>query len=232
MRNGSLMPEQSGQEQVAPRGGDRRQGDRRRVDRRTPPPWWRRPWALVTYGVVGALVLVLALHELGGESAKAAGPARASADAPAPVAADVEVVPAPAASTAPIDAYGVGAFERLLAQGPAAVGQRVRTELYCESINPVALRDGIPVSAAVAPLVDSSHRVAAAECTWGRGPDAPDVLLVVPPGLATRFASAPMVTVGFVRRRRVRAQVEWVGRSEALALRNVGVLRGFSTTQH
>jgi hypothetical protein len=35
----------------------------------------------------------------------------------------------------------------------------------------------------------------------------------------------PEVERSFVRRREVSAEVEWIGRSEALALRNVAVLR-------
>ena len=65
-----------------------------------------------------------------------------------------------------------------------------------------------------------------AECKWGTGVDAPDLLLLVPAHLAPAFAAAPEVQQSFVSRRSVRAELEWIGRSEALALRNVGVLRG------
>ena len=40
---------------------------------------------------------------------------------------------------------------------------------------------------------------------------------------------SPVVQDNFVERRRVTAEVEWVGRSEALALRTAGVFRGLVT---
>lgn len=205
------------------RAGDRRQNDRRRQDRRTPLPAWRQPWAFVTYGVVGAFALFLIFSGGGGEE-----------PSPEPTAV-VPTTPPPmvdsraqAAAAAPVvDAFGTGDYERLLAQGDGAVGQRVRTQLFCEAMNSVALRSGPGVASppSVATLADAGGRVPAAECRWGDAAGAPDILLLVPPDLAEQFGSLPLVEQGFVRRRPLRAEVEWVGRSESLALRNVAVLR-------
>jgi hypothetical protein len=61
------MSQQSQEERPqAARAGDRRANDRRRFDRRAPAPLWRRWWALVGYGVVGALALVMLLNALTG----------------------------------------------------------------------------------------------------------------------------------------------------------------------
>jgi hypothetical protein len=128
-------------------------------------------------------------------------------------------------TAAPMEASGAAGYERLLAEGEGAMGRRVRTELFCEPINPVQMRAQGTISASVAALADASGRVPGAECTWGRDGGVPDFLLLVPPELAAQFAAAPEVAQGFIRRRRVRAELEWIGRSEALALRNVGVLR-------
>lgn len=207
---------------TAGRGGDRRQTDRRRTERRTPLPPWRRPWAFAGYGLVAGLVLFLLLS---------------GDDDPAPQMAQVEtrtVGPAvdstqPLGASAPVsDGYGTAGFERLLAAGEASVGQRVRTTLFCEPIRSVGLRtgDGVAANRSVAESADAAGRVPAAECRWGdEGSTPPELLLIVPPAEAERFATMPEVDQGFVRRRQVSAEVEWIGRSEALALRNVGVLR-------
>jgi hypothetical protein len=101
------------------------------------------------------------------------------------------------------------------------------TTVYCEPIRSVSLRTGadIPVSPSVAQAADAESRVPAAECRWGSEGSAPELLLVVPPALAQQFASMPEVQQSFVMRREVPAEVEWIGRSDALALRIVGVLR-------
>ena len=205
------------------RGGERRQNDRRRTDRRAPLPPWRRPWAYVGYGVGGALLLfiVLSLETDAGE------------DQTAPEVQTTSAGPAvdstlPAGANAPLeDAYGAAGYERLVAEGEAAVGRRVRATMFCESIRSVGLRtgEGITANRSVAETADAAGRVPAAECRWGEEATAPDLLLVVPPALAERFASAPEVEQSFVRRRRVQAEVEWIGRSESLALRNAAVLR-------
>src|SRR5690606_2863882 len=125
------------------------------------------------------------------------------------------------------DAYGTAGFERLLAEGEGAVGLRVRTTLYGEPIRSAGLRRG---SGSVTPqsvlaTADAAGRVPAAERRWGNDASAPELLLIVPPEAAARFATMPQVEQSFVLRREVPAEVEWIGRSEALALRNVAVLR-------
>lgn len=209
------------------RGDGRRQNDRRRGDRRFPTPLWRRPWAYAAYGVLGALLLFLVFGSLGGDDeAREAGEVVTVKAPPA-----VDPNAPPAADAPPQDAYTVGDFERLLAEGERVAGQRVRTELFCEPITPVTLRDVSAVTREVAALADANRRVPAASCKWGASPSAPDFLLLVPPALAERFAAAPEVTQGFIRRRQVRVELEWVGRSEALALRNVGLLTRIGNVQ-
>ena len=205
------------------RGGERRQKDRRRLERRTPLPPWRQPWAYVAYGVTGALVLFLILSW--GDDPEVTQPPHSVETMRAGPAIDTT---RPVAANAPVeDAYGTGGFERLLAAGEAAVGQRVRTTLFCDQIRSVGLRsgDGVTANRSIAESADAASRVPAAECRWGPEGSAAEILLIVPPALAERFASMPEVERAFVRRREVSAEVEWIGRSEALALRNVAVLR-------
>jgi hypothetical protein len=204
------------------RGGDRRGNDRRRLERRTPPPVWRRPWAFAGYGAVGAAVLLYLLTGSGREG---------GGDPPiverTPAIAAPQAAPPAAASDAPVeDASGGSGYERLTLQGPAAEGRRVRAELYCEPAGSFQVRVGVQPEAAVAALA-AEGRVPAATCKWGdpADPRRGDLVLLVPPELADDFASAPVVTDQFQRRRRVSAVVEWIGRSEALALRHAGVLR-------
>lgn len=207
------------------RGTDRRGGNRRQQDRRAPPPVWRRPWALVSYGVVGALALVLLVNGLrGGDDHPVQG-----AVVNAPPVAPAPTPPSRAAAAAPVeDAYGAAGFEKLTIQGQAAVGRRVRTELFCDAPATVALNTQVTeVESAVAALRDAEGRVPGALCQWGSRGDArrEDFLLLIPPALAADFAAAPVTTDDFVRRRRLVAEVEWIGPSQALALRTAGVLR-------
>jgi hypothetical protein len=205
------------------RGPDRRGNERRATERRAPPPVWRRPWALVSYGVVGAFAVVLLFGGLWGEDEP---PVAEVVDAP-PVSPAPQAAPAGAA-TPPQDAFSTADFERLVIEGQEAHGRRVRTELYCNSPDAVALRQGVAsAERAILALRDSVGRVPAAECKWGaRGDERrQDFLLLVPPDLADDFAAAPITTDNFVRRRRLLAEVEWIGRSEVLSLRTTGVLR-------
>lgn len=202
-------------------GGDRRGKERRRAERRNPPPPWRRPWAFVGYGVLAALAVVLLFSsmrstpEVGDplEVTTTMAPPRVSGDVP------------PASSAPVLDGYTVGEFERLLAEGEAAEGQRVRAVLFCEPTRVISLRDVDEVNRSVAALADARRRVPGAECKWSGDAGAPDFLLLVPPELAERFAAMPRVRQGFITRRRVGAEVEWLGRPESLALRTAGVLR-------
>lgn len=216
------MTEPETEKRGAPRGaGDRRGTERRRRDRRAPLPPWRRPWAFIAYGVVAALAAVLLLRGTGSDEGGAV-PLEVTRTKAPPAIADG----APAAAASPvIDAHTVGDFERLVAQGSAAAGQRVRTVLFCGPTRSIALRSGDGVSRSIARLADASRRVPGAECAWGPESNAPDFLLLVPADMAERFASMPEVRRGFVDRRRVVAEVEWLGREDALALRTAGVLR-------
>jgi hypothetical protein len=127
----------------------------------------------------------------------------------------------------PVDAFAAADYERLVISGEAARGRRVRTQLYCDAPKPVALRQSAtPLESSLAEIAEEG-RVVAANCKWGEREDErrQDLLLVIPPQLADDFAAAPVATDDFVRRRRVLAEVEWVGRSDALSLRTGGVLR-------
>jgi hypothetical protein len=206
------------------RGGERRGNERRRLDRRTPPPPWRRPWAFAAYGAVAALVVLLAVTGWPATGRRRDPPIVERPAATQPPRAAPNVAPA-----APEAAYGAAGFERLTLEGAAAVGRHVRTELYCEQPASFRVREGVPPEAAVAALA-ANGRVPAAECKWGSAndPRREDFVLLVPPDLADRFASTPVVTDQFQRRRRISAEVEWLGRSEALALRPAGVFRGLA----
>lgn len=218
--------EQQGADEA--RRGDRRSNDRRKTDRRAPVPPWRRPMALVAYGVLGTLLLFAVVRALGDDEEEP--PAIAAGgevvDAPTPV----PVVPsAPMQPAAPERALTTADFERLTIQGDAALGRRVVAQLYCEAPTPVAVQ-GDTIESMVAAMVDTTGgpRVPAAFCKWGArdDPRRGDFLLLVPPEMAGQFASAPVTMDGYIRRRRLIAEVEWIGKSRALALRTVGVFRG------
>ncbi|HEX2077639.1 MAG TPA: hypothetical protein VHG08_08010 [Longimicrobium sp.] len=209
----------------AVRSGDRRGRERRKVERRAPPPMWRRPWALVSYGVLGALALVLLVNTLRGggdppvDEALVTGPAE-NGTTVAP--------PNPAAAAAgPEDAYGTAGFERLVVEGESAVGKVVRAELFCGAPQNFTIIQGHTAPRSVASLIQDGS-VRATECKWGPSGESrrQDLLLLIPPALAAEFSGAPEVNDNFVQRRRVVAEVEWVGRSETLALRTAGVFRG------
>jgi hypothetical protein len=210
----------------AARAGDRRGNERRRVERRAPVPVWRRPWALVSYGVAGALVLMLLLNGLGGDDEPVARD-EALVEKQSAGATGVDAPNPQAAAAGPEDANGSAGFERLVVAGDAAVGKTVRAELYCEAVQNFTVIGGHTAPRSVASLIREGV-VPAARCRWGgtSEPRREELLLVVPPPLAAQFASAPVVQDNFVERRRVMAELEWVGRSEALALRTAGVFRG------
>jgi hypothetical protein len=212
----------------APRGGDRRGRDRRRSDRRLPLPWWRRPPALVAYGVLGTLVILLLVNRSRAPQIPAGGPDEITTAAPgASVAPPVEM---DAQDGVPVDARRMADHERLMAEGEDAKGRLVRVDLYCSSISSMSLRGVDRMERPIADLADAANRVPAAECKWGQPQEAAsraDVLLLIPPELAESFANAPMVDDGFVPRRRIAGTAEWIGRSDALALRTALVLREF-----
>jgi len=208
------------------RGGDRRANDRRRTDRRTPPPVWRRPAAFATYGAAGVLVLVLVMRGCGGSDTPT--PTGPIAPAPPPLA----TTPAAPAHGPVEQALRTADFERLTLEGERARGRIVQAQLYCDAPSPVALSSSTDtVEASIAPLVDrAASRVPGATCLWGAqdDPRREEFLLLVPPDLAQQFTSEPVTLDGYVRRRKVIANVEWIGKSRALALQTVGIFRGLS----
>jgi hypothetical protein len=144
------------------------------------------------------------------------------------------VAPPAAATTknnnAPVEAaFGAAGFERLVLQGPSAIGKTVKAELYCEQPTSYQVRTNVDAEAPVAALA-ANGRIPAAECKWGgaNDPRREDFLLLVPPDLADDFAATPVINDDFQRRRRLLANVEWVGRSQALELRTAGVFRGLA----
>lgn len=211
------------------RGGDRRGTDRRRTDRRTPPPPWRRPPAFAAYGAVVTVLLVLMVRGCGDDDpdnrVATTGPI-----APAPTA--VATTPTPKQNTPVEPALTTADFERLTVEGPTAVGRIVRAQLFCDPPTPVALMAGVDtVEAAIEPLVDkAAQRVPGAECKWGQqdDPRREDFLLLIPAELANEFASQPVTLDGYIRRRRLLANVEWIGRSRSLSLQTVGIFRGLA----
>ncbi len=213
--------------------GDRRGNDRRRVERRAPLPPWRRPWAYVGYGVLAALAAVLLLRGLGRDDAPAPSddaPMVARGPGSPAVTPPTEAPPAQPPAAGPAEAaFGAAGYERLVLQGAAAIGRTVRAELYCEQPTSYQVRTNASAEPAVAALT-ADGRIPAAECKWG-GPNDPrreDLLLLVPPDQAETFSNTPVISDDFQRRRRVVANVEWVGRSEALSLRTAGVFRGLA----
>jgi hypothetical protein len=208
------------------RAGDRRANDRRRVDRRAPPPPWRRPAAYAAYGAAGVLALVLLLRGCGDDDA--ATPTGPIAPAPPAIATTPSAPP-----QGPVEqALRTADFERLTLEGERARGRIVRAQLYCDAPNEVALSSSTDtVEAAIAPLVDrADSRVPGAVCLWGDQNEArrEEFLLLVPPDLAQQFTSQPVTLDGYVQRRKVIANVEWIGKSRALALQTVGIFRGLS----
>ncbi|HEX8211137.1 MAG TPA: hypothetical protein VF584_13265 [Longimicrobium sp.] len=215
-----------------PRDSDRRGNDRRSVERRAPVPMWRRPWAYAAYGVTGALVVMLLWSGMSGDDepppANDAPMVTRGPGAP-PVALPAEGT-RPHAANEPVEAaFGAAGFERLVLQGPAAIGKTVKAELYCEQPTSYQVRTNVDAEAPVAALA-ANGRIPAAECKWGgaNDPRREDFLLLVPPDLADDFAATPVISDEFQRRRRLIANVEWVGRSQALELRTAGVFRGLA----
>jgi hypothetical protein len=183
----------------------------------------------VAYGVLGTLLLVSIIRGLGDDESPGQVPAGGGevVSAPAPV----PTRESPVRATAPEPAQTTADFERLTIEGDRARGRLVVAQLWCETPVPVAV-NADTIESAVAVLVDTTggQSVPGARCKWG-GRDDPrrgDFILLVPPTLATQFASAPVVMDGYVRRRRLIAQVEWIGKSRALALSTVGVFKGLA----
>jgi hypothetical protein len=224
-----MAPEADDGKTEPQRRGERRTGDRRRTDRRLPVPWWRRPWAFMAYGVALAFALIVGGRAVFGGGSPGLPHDEELVDAtPRSTAGPADAGEAPTV-TAPEQAYGSVGIERLVLEGDAARGRLVRTRLSCGPASNVALSrsDRAQVDSAIAPLVDEQNRVPAAECKWGEAGATrrEDLLLLIPREAAEGFASAPEVTDSFVRRRQIHGDVEWVGRSEVLSLRTVGVLR-------
>jgi hypothetical protein len=211
-----------GQEPGDRRRNDRRSGDRRRSDRRAPVPVWRQPWALVAYGALAAFLVVMAVRGLA-DGDEPRTPAITAEGATAPT---TRTPRAPREGEVAEDAMTASDFERLLIEGDAAKGRLVRVQLACGPVSSVSMRSLDSPEEAVAELADAGSRVPAAECRWGGRAEErrPDFLLLVPPELAEAFSATPVVADGFVRRRAMVADVEWIGRAESLALRTSGVL--------
>lgn len=221
------MADDGQQRQGDNRGGDRRANDRRRLERRAPPPPWRRPAAFAAYGAVGVLALVFMLRGCGGSDDT---PTPTGPIAPAPPA--IATTPSTPQQGPVQQALRTADFERLTLEGERARGRIVQAQLYCDAPAPVSLSSSSDtVEAAIAPLVDrAASRVPGATCLWGAqdDPRREEFLLLVPPDLAQQFTSEPVTLDGYVRRRKVVANVEWIGKSRALALQTVGIFRGIS----
>lgn len=200
---------------------DRRAGNRRQDQARGPAPIWRRPAAYVAYGLLSALLFFLVVQP---------GQEREAEEDDTPEVAEGSRVRTPrppgmAGSIEPTrEAFTLAQYEELVAEGQDAVGEVVRTELFCGSIMAVTTSDA-GAESVLAPLKDAQGQVAGADCRWSREARTSDFLLVIPPDLAEEFADAPEVELDFVMRRTIPADVEWLGRTEALSLRTAGILR-------
>lgn len=183
-------------------------------------PVWRSPGAYVAYGVVSALFLVLLWRGMAGREEE---PTITAFQAPAE---RKDVVDSTLVVTPTRDARTLGDYERLVAEGQAAVGQVVGAELYCGPIRSISMRKVDTPSPVLTALADAEGRVAGAECRWTREDRTANFLLIVPPYLAEDFARMPEEEINFIRQRVVPANVEWLGRSDDLSLRIAGVLRG------
>jgi hypothetical protein len=209
-----------------PRERRDRDRDRRAVDRRSPAGRSAGPsrvnrWLYAVAAVLGLAVVVLLLRGGGADTPERdLQPEELGRASPMPVA---DTLPPPGGDL-PTTVAATGDYERLVAEGEGAAGRRVVVQLYCEAVTSVSLRVEVQVSASVAALADAAGRVPAARCRWGRPGEGPDFLLLVPPELATEFGNAPLIEESFVRRKSIRGEIEWIGRSDALALRTAGVL--------
>src|SRR5690606_30362269 len=130
--------------------------------------------------------------------AEAIGPALSSAE-PEVGATALAAPPAPTR-----EAFSAAEYEALLAEGDAAVGAVVRTELFCGPLTQVTVREGVAMHPTIRAMVDAEGRVAATDCRWSRESLSSDLSLVVPPELTSDFANAPTVEISFVTRRRIR----------------------------
>lgn len=209
-------------------GGDRRHADRRgaqrrRNDRRALAPPWRRPAAYIAYGVASSLLAIVGFRGIVWPTTRTP---------PSPTRLEAIAVPASAEggtpTTAPTntrDGRSVSEYEILLAEGESALGQVVRTDLYCQTISQMSLRQSPTTGHRLNEVADSEGRVGVAECRWGDASRGADFFLVIPSDLAASFTEIPEEEMSFVLRRKVAARVEWLGRSEALSLRTAGILR-------
>ncbi|HSU17635.1 hypothetical protein [Longimicrobium sp.] len=198
------------------------------MERRAPPPPWRTPWAFAGYGAGVVLLLVIGLRGCGGGGDRQAGPSGPIAPAPAPL--DTSHTPRQTGRQVEM-AMSTGDYERLTLEGDRAKGRIVKAQLYCDEVDQAALENSDSIEAPIAAIADSvAHRVSAASCKWGAqdDPRREDFLLLVPHDLAPQFSSQPVTLDGYVRRRRLIANVEWIGKSRALALQTVGIFRGLS----
>ncbi|HEX6751335.1 MAG TPA: hypothetical protein VF092_28850 [Longimicrobium sp.] len=172
-------------------------------------------------------MLLLFLVFRGGGSNEPSGPVAPIRPAPPPL----DTTHTPRQGGRVEQAMTTGDFERLTLEGDRAVGRIVQAQLYCEAPAQVAIESTDSVEAPIAAIADSAtNRVSAADCKWGAqdDPRREDFLLLVPVQLADEFSRQPVALDGFVRRRRLIANVEWIGRSRALALQSVGIFRGLS----
>lgn len=207
---------------------DRRRRDRRRTGRRqSERPWWRnRRGAIILGGLALAGVVLLSLENRQWDPTSVPS---VDPDTLSPTV-HYEEGTAERLDRARVDSIrhalaGAG-FEELIAAGVTASGVVTEAPLVCDSVRRIRLLDDEEPYPTLVAMADSG-RVPAAECRWvspGETQPAP-FLLLIPAGLVSAFDSIPETAVGFVPRRRLRAEIEWIGTRRAIALRAGGILR-------
>ena len=175
--------------------------------------------AYVAYGILAALVLVIVGRGLARDE-------EPSVVAIQPPEERLEVADSTVTVTPTRDAFTLGDYEWLMAEGQSVMGEVVRAELFCGSVSSIAMRSVDVPNPALMVLADAERRVAGAECRWTRTDRSAQILLIIPPHLSQEFARMPEEEINFIRQRVVPADVEWLGRSNDLSLRVAGILRG------
>ena len=118
-------------------------------------PIWRRSWAYVGYGVIGAFLIVVVSRMIEDEQ-----PSLSADDiATETRGLAVDTSQMAAATAPPREAMGAAGYETLVAEGARAEGQRVVTQLYCEPVASVSLKPDAVLNESVAGVADPAYGI-------------------------------------------------------------------------